>query len=273
MGAFLIIIAIIILVFVIRAVGNSNSDTSSKKSEWMDGRSNEKIIEDIESGVEELAALIEEEEKLKKINKKKIDTIKKNGVALVFDVETTGLIKDREIKPTKDNVKFYDYNFPRIVQIAFGLIQPSGDIEIKSYIIKQTEPIPLESIAIHGITDDRCAAEGQELKGVIEEMAEVSKEAQLVVGHNVGFDINVLRAECYRLNIPFPYKKLVRRDTMGMAARRIGGNVYAKYVKLGVAAEKLIGTNSQYKKIKQEGKLHDAKTDATITSLLFLAMR
>ena len=46
MEAILIIVAIIILVFVIRAVGNSNSDTSSKKSEWMDGRSNEKIIEE-----------------------------------------------------------------------------------------------------------------------------------------------------------------------------------------------------------------------------------
>lgn len=274
MEAIFILVTISALVFVVfRIIGNSNSDSRFKKSEWPDKRNNENRIEDIESNVKELTALLKEEEEIKKIKKKKLDEIKKNGVALVFDVETTGLIKDRDIKPTKDNVRFYSSNFPRIVQIAFGLIYPNGEINVNSHIIKQSEAIPPDSIKIHGITDERCANEGEELADAIGVMASTAKEAQLVVGHNVGFDIAVLKAECYRLNIPFPYKKLVRRDTMGMAARRINGNFHSKYITLGAAAEKLIGKNKDYKKIKREGRLHDATTDVLITAHLFLAMR
>ena len=83
--------------------------------------------------------------------------------AIVIDVETTGLIHE-EGAPTKAKLKDWDEGFPRIVQIAWmTLSREYKAVKKKCYTIKQESPIPKDSIAIHGITDDQralCWGEG-----------------------------------------------------------------------------------------------------------------
>ena len=72
-----------------------------------------------------------------------LDTIAKHGTKLknplVFiDLETTGvdIVKDR------------------IVEMALLGLKPNGQSEVKVHRVNPTVPIPAESTAIHGITDE-----------------------------------------------------------------------------------------------------------------------
>jgi len=55
-----------------------------------------------------------------------------------FDLETTGINISRD----------------RIVELSFLKIHPNGEEEIKSKRVNPEMPIPAESTAIHGITDE-----------------------------------------------------------------------------------------------------------------------
>ena len=60
-----------------------------------------------------------------------------------FDLETTGL------QISKD----------RIVEISILKILPNGNKESKTWLVNPTIPIPPETIAIHGISDEKVANE------------------------------------------------------------------------------------------------------------------
>jgi len=62
-------------------------------------------------------------------------TYQKKKYIIDVDVETNGLIKDRNIEPDKSNLKY----FPHIVQFSWGLYTEDGECkEVKDYIIKPT---------------------------------------------------------------------------------------------------------------------------------------
>ena len=60
-----------------------------------------------------------------------------------FDLETTG------VQVAKD----------RIVEISILKVFPNGNKESKTWLVNPTIPIPYETTAIHGITDEKVANE------------------------------------------------------------------------------------------------------------------
>lgn len=114
---------------------------------------------------------------------------------LIFDTETTGLPKNWSA-PAED----FD-NWPRIVQLCFGLYEEDGkEISFNNFIIKpEGFVIPDEAAIIHGITTERALKEGLNLNFALVMLAASSFVASHHVAHNIGFDKKIVCAEIERL--------------------------------------------------------------------------
>jgi DNA polymerase III epsilon subunit-like protein len=105
---------------------------------------------------------------------------------LVFDTETTGLPLWNE--PSDDPRQ------PHVVDIACSLFDETG-VERASLdaIINPGIEIPAEVAAIHGITTEIAQAEGVPPEWAFGVFAGMVQQASLIVGHNVSFDIRMMR--------------------------------------------------------------------------------
>ncbi|MBK6833773.1 MAG: hypothetical protein IPG89_05635 [Bacteroidetes bacterium] len=98
---------------------------------------------------------------------------------LIFDTETTGL-------PRNYNAPLTDFdNWPRMVQIAWQLHDAKGALLQHDSIIIKPEgySIPLETIKIHGITNERANEEGKDLKISLEVFAQAVAQSNYLCGH------------------------------------------------------------------------------------------
>ena len=116
-------------------------------------------------------------------------------MVLVYDTETTGLPRDWNA-PISDSD-----NWPRLVQLAWQLHDENGALLSRGNRIVRPDgfTIPFNSTKIHGITTDRALAEGSPLDEVVAEFMADAARANYVMGHNIGFDVNVVGAELLRL--------------------------------------------------------------------------
>jgi DNA polymerase III epsilon subunit-like protein len=115
---------------------------------------------------------------------------------LVFDTETSGLPKTKIISP--DTLKLW----PNIVQFSYVIYDLSLNdiIKTKNYIIKIPKDISLEeSSKIHGITNEISETQGIELIKAFDEFFDDLKEVNNLVGHNIEFDINMIKVELMRI--------------------------------------------------------------------------
>jgi len=131
---------------------------------------------------------------------------------LIYDTETTGF-------PAYFNAPYTDleaYDSCRMVQLAWQLHDAKGDlIEVKNFIIKpEGFDIPYNSEQIHGISTERAHKQGVDLGFALEEFKVALEKSKYNVGHNIGFDINVVGAEFHRKGIESSIHNLGVVDTM-----------------------------------------------------------
>ncbi len=128
---------------------------------------------------------------------------------LIFDTETTGLPK-RFNAPVSDTD-----NWPRCIQIAWQLHDAMGNvIEHQDYLIQPERfDIPYDSERIHGISSELAQQKGIPLADVAQKFTEVISKAKFLVGQNVGFDVNIMGCEFFRLGIENPLPRLPVLDT------------------------------------------------------------
>ena len=115
---------------------------------------------------------------------------------LVFDTETTGLPKTKEVSYSEIG------KWPFVVQISYLLFDTDTNylIKIKDHIIKipKTIQISSESTQIHGITYEISQQKGKEWKDIIIEIYKDFTSTDLIIGHNLEFDLNILKIEMMR---------------------------------------------------------------------------
>ena len=128
---------------------------------------------------------------------------------LIFDTETTGLPKNWSAPITDSD------NWPRCIQLAWQLHDANGAlVEHKDFIIKPDGfDIPYESEQIHGISTALAQDQGVSLATVFDNFLAALAKAQYVVGHNVGFDVNVVGAELHRMQRDTLLTQLAVLDT------------------------------------------------------------
>ena len=112
-----------------------------------------------------------------------------------FDLETTGI----------------DISKDRIVEIAIFKVFPNGNKESKTWLVNPTIPIPAETTAVHGITDEKVANEPTfvELASTIYNMI---KDSDLAGFNSDRFDIPLLAEELLRAGVDFDMKNRVSVD-------------------------------------------------------------
>tara|TARA_B110000438_G_scaffold256306_1_gene263695 strand:- start:422 stop:1207 length:786 start_codon:yes stop_codon:yes gene_type:complete len=103
-----------------------------------------------------------------------------------FDLETTGL------QVAKD----------RIVEISILKVFPNGNKENKTWLVNPTIPIPSETTAIHGISDEKVANEPT-FKQLAPEIAELIHNCDLAGYNSNKFDIPLLVEEFLRVEVDF----------------------------------------------------------------------
>ncbi len=184
---------------------------------------------------------------------------------LIFDTETTGLPKNFEAPFTDTD------NWPRMVQISWQLHDDMGKlIEQQDYIVKpEGYNIPFTSQNIHGISTELANTVGHDLSEVLKKFNQVIDKADFVVGHNIGFDINIMGAEYYRKNIETNLVNKPRLDTMTEETAELcqlpgGRGKKFKLPKLGELYKHLFG--SEFK------EAHNATADVEATAQIFFEL-
>ena len=128
---------------------------------------------------------------------------------LIFDTETTGLPKKWKAPITDTD------NWPRCIQIAWQLHDEFGQIvESQDYLIKpEGFNIPYDAEQIHGISTQLADEKGFELNEVLEKFNIALSKTKFVVGQNVGFDLNIMGSEFYRMGVETNLNSLPLLDT------------------------------------------------------------
>lgn len=132
---------------------------------------------------------------------------------LFFDTETTGVPLNYKAPVTDLN------NWPRLVQLGYIGYETDGIEVFKSFenehIIAPEGFIISEAVSkIHGVTQEKALTEGHSIGVVLGSFRNWIDWADVIVGHNLNFDLNVTGAEYLRLgqSNPFDGKKIF--DTM-----------------------------------------------------------
>lgn len=156
----------------------------------------------------------------------------------VFDTETSGL-------PYKERGSNYDYknldhfNSSRLLSISWLLINDINEIvEKKTYYIKPDNfEISEASINIHGLSKEFLNENGITIHEVLLNLNGLFTKynINLLIAHNIIFDINILKSELYRYQYNITLSKIARTETFcTMLGSQVRMNVY-KWPKLSEA--------------------------------------
>lgn len=205
---------------------------------------------------------------------------------LVFDTETTGLPQTKIISPCTLE------QWPHIVQFSYIIYDTilNNIVETKDYIIKlpKNTLIPEESSNIHGITNEMSLKKGVSINEVLSEFFCYLRDVDLLVGHNIEFDINIVKVELLRIiynkknsikktklckydlhfltnykNISCTLKETV--EFCNIQSYYKNGNSYLKYPKLSELHEKLFNTSPS--------NLHNSLNDILVTLRCFMKFK
>jgi len=201
---------------------------------------------------------------------------------LVFDTETTGLPQTKIMSP--DTLHLW----PHILQFSYIIYDTkiNSIVESVDSIIKLNNiKISDESTKIHGITNEISNEKGEELELILNEFFYYLKNVDLLVGHNISFDINMVRVELLRLiysdknekmiehkyNLHFitNYKKICCTlknsiELCNLEAKDKKGNKYLKYPKLLELHQKLFDSIPN--------NLHNSFNDILITLRCYMKL-
>lgn len=129
---------------------------------------------------------------------------------LFFDTETTGLPKNWSA-PITD----FD-NWPRLVQLAWLICDNAGNkLSGENYIIKpEGFLIPTEAANVHGISTEKALKEGKNLQNALNDFSNSINNSNVLVAHNINFDIKIIGAEFLRKDINSNLKNIPKFCTM-----------------------------------------------------------
>ena len=181
---------------------------------------------------------------------------------IFFDTETTGLPKDYEAPYTDID------NFPRLVQLAWIVYEDTRVVSRKNKIIKPIGfAIPEEATNVHGISTQSAIEKGQKVEVVLRSFLKDVRGADVLIGHNIKFDLNIVQSELFRFNIENDLDQIEVLDTMLLSVDycKIPSKKYGfRYPKLIELYNKLFS--------KSFDDMHNAMADVKATAKCFWAM-
>jgi DNA polymerase III epsilon subunit-like protein len=124
---------------------------------------------------------------------------------VVLDLETTGLPRTTHFGVYPTWTDSFAYDPSRIVQLAYtewtlGEPVPSRDAVTTRLRRPEGFVCSPKAEAVHGLTTARLEHEGVRFVDILHDAGLVAalRQCDYVVAHNAGFDVNILRNECFR---------------------------------------------------------------------------
>lgn len=186
---------------------------------------------------------------------------------IFFDTECNGLPKYYNIDVCITS------NWPRLIQLAWIVTDEAGNIvKRQNYIIKPNGFVINDKIAVlTSINTVRAQREGVELGNALSEFMADIEEAQLVIGHNIDFDMHIVGCELFRENMN--YNKLMTKPTICTMQKSTnfcaipsnGNHAGYKWPKLEELHQKLFGTTFS--------GAHDAMSDIEATRKCYFELK
>lgn len=186
---------------------------------------------------------------------------------IFFDTECNGLPRNYKLGVTATN------NWPRMIQLAWLVTDDQSNILKKqSYIIyPQGFLIDAEVARLTGISTERAQCEGVSLRTALTEYMSDLQNADIIIGHNIDFDLHILGCELYREGIA--YNDLLHKQSLCTMQRSTdfcaiaSNNLYGgyKWPKLEELYSKLFGCMFD--------NAHDALSDVIATKECYFALK
>lgn len=174
---------------------------------------------------------------------------------LFLDTETTNMISSKA----------------RIVQLGAIVKDQNGkEVERLNILVKQDAPIPAETIAIHGKTDEMCAEHGVELSEALQRFKDLHDNCDFVVAHDMPYDSTVIACEFKRIGVDFEITK-PKRDTMAIYKNIVQCPPTEKMIEANIKGYKAPKLQEAYQFVfgKEFDNAHDAMADITATAELY----
>ena len=187
---------------------------------------------------------------------------------LVYDTETTGLPPKGERFVNKTNVGQWPYT----VQFSYVIYDTDANKLLKTYdsIIKLPAGVIIteESYSFHHISNKMSETRGKDINVVLREFLTDCSQVDMLVGHNINFDYNMVKAEMMRNQYMPEDSKMLASKRMYCTARETygycsipainwKGEKYFKYPTLTELYEKLFEVKPQ--------NLHNSLNDVLVT--------
>lgn len=126
---------------------------------------------------------------------------------LVLDIETTGLPQTKGFGNYYNPKEINKYNSSRIVSIA--LLNDN----MEKYSIIKPNDFTIKNSHFHGITQENAVKNGISLKDFFNpSILQEIENSDIILGHNIDFDINVLLSELYRNELYGIYYLLEKKN-------------------------------------------------------------
>jgi DNA polymerase III epsilon subunit-like protein len=123
----------------------------------------------------------------------------RNRTALVFDVETTGLLPQ---KPRYSTAPIPISAYPHIIQLSFVLYDIINKNIIRSYdsYVKIGNDVVIGEFVstLTGITNEICNSKGNDIIDVMRAFSRAYAECDVLVAHNIEFDEKMIMIEIER---------------------------------------------------------------------------
>lgn len=189
---------------------------------------------------------------------------------LVYDSETDGLPPKGERFVTKANLE----HWPHIVQFSYVIYDTDLNKLVKTFdsIIKLPPGVIIseENYSFHHISNKMSETKGKDVNVVLREFLTDCAQVDMLVGHNINFDYNMVKAEIMRNQAAYTAEdsKMLANKRMYCTARETygycsipainwKGEKYFKYPTLKELYEKLFNETPQ--------NLHNSLNDVLIT--------
>lgn len=116
---------------------------------------------------------------------------------LFFDTETTGMANFKESPDSRCQ--------PRLVQLGALLVDANNNELITVNMIVKPDgfEIPKEASNIHGISTEKANEIGVSLESVMKIFIQLRSMSDTIIGHNLNYDVFVMRGEWMRLGLSY----------------------------------------------------------------------
>lgn len=193
--------------------------------------------------------------------------MRKRPNILVYDTETTGLYRHRlgAAHPGQ----------PELVQLAYVLIDGEGIERASGSMLVVTDgDIPAAATNIHGIDKEMVMKYGVPLKSALSIFSWHLTSADVLVGHNISFDDNIISSCYYRIgsgDSVLKFSQMERYCTANLSRPVVKCPPTAKMMAVGRTSWKKPKLTEAYKHFsgKDLEGAHDAMVDVRATALVF----